>query len=167
MYRSHIMKWKASWSTCPHELTGYNQGTVHRCEYWLQCFGNHGGNVGISKYLHQVGATDAHMSRKNTHLHVCQDLLNQHEVEGDNCLDCIITSDKTWTKPGQIMNFDHYIVTLTKWKVQTSRIIQKKKTTFLLQHDNTRTILLHPLCSPDLGPPDFHLFRPVKYGLHG
>jgi len=71
---------------------------------------------------------------------------------------------------------------LTKLKARTSRVGPEKKTTFLLPH-NTRphtnvktmeyianliwTVLSHPLCSVDLVPSDFHLFWPMKDGLHG
>ena len=85
--------------------------------------------------------------------------------------------------PGTQTNYhlDNYIMMLTKLKTQTSR--PEKKTTFLLQHDNTRpctslnttehtvslgwTVLPHPLCSPDLVPSDFHLSESMKDGLHG
>ncbi|PNF14748.1 hypothetical protein B7P43_G08352 [Cryptotermes secundus] len=59
----------------------------------------------------------------------------------------------------------------------------EKQTTFRLQHDNARphtslvttahitkfgwTVLPHPPYSPDLAPSDFHLFGPMKDGLHG
>jgi hypothetical protein len=86
-------------------------------------------------------------------------------------------------EPGQIINCDHHIATLTKLKAPISRIRPEKKTTFLLQHDNARphtslktighvakfdrTALPHPPYSPDLVPSDFHLFRPMKGGLRG
>jgi len=86
-------------------------------------------------------------------------------------------------EPGQTINSDRYIGTLTKLKAWISRVRPEKKTTFLLQHDNTRphtslktvehtanlrwTVLPHPLYSPDLAPSDFHLFRPMKDGLRG
>ena len=41
-------------------------------------------------------------------------------------------------EPGQTINSDHYIVTLTKLKARISRVRPEKRTTFLLQHDNTR-----------------------------
>jgi histone-lysine N-methyltransferase SETMAR len=86
-------------------------------------------------------------------------------------------------EPGQIINSDHYIATLTKLKAQISRVRLEKKTTFLLQYDNARphtsletvehivnlgwTFVPHPLYSPDLVPSDFHLFGPMKDGLCG
>ena len=41
-------------------------------------------------------------------------------------------------QPGQTINSDCYIVTLTKLKAQISRVRPEKKTTFLSQHDNVR-----------------------------
>jgi len=87
-------------------------------------------------------------------------------------------------EPGQTINSDRYIATLTKLKARISRVRpEKKKTTFLLQHDNARphtslktvehianlgwTVLPHPPYSPDLAPSDFHLFGPMKDGLRG
>jgi len=172
--------------------------------------------------------------RKEHPMQVCQDLLNQYEAEGDSFLDCIITSDKTWShhyepeskrqsmewrhvnspskkkfktlpsvgkvmctvfwdrkgvillnflEPGQTINSDHYIVILTKLKARISRVRPEKKITFLLQQDNTRphtslktmehivilgwTVVPHPPFSPNLVRSDFHLFGPMKDGLHG
>ena len=84
-------------------------------------------------------------------------------------------------KPGQTINSDRYIATVTKLKARISRVRPEKKTTFLLQHDNARshanlktmehivklgwTVLPHPLYSRDLARSDFHLFRPMKDGL--
>ena len=86
-------------------------------------------------------------------------------------------------EPGQTINSDHYITTLTKLKARISRVRPERKTTFLLQHDNTRlhtslktvehvanlgwTVLPHPPYSPDLATSDFHLFGPMKDGLRG
>ena len=80
-------------------------------------------------------------------------------------------------EPRQTINSDHYFARLTKLKDWTSRFRQEK-TRFFLQHDNFRpntslktvediakcgwTVLPHPL---DLGPSNFHLFRPMKDGL--
>ena len=85
-------------------------------------------------------------------------------------------------KPGQTINSDRYIATVTKLKARISRVRPEKKT-FLLQHDNARphaslktmehivklgwTVLPHPSYSPDLAPSDFHLFRSMKDGLCG
>ena len=71
---------------------------------------------------------------------------------------------------------------LTKLNAQTFGIEPEKKTTLLLQHNSARphtslrtmgnvsilgwTVLQHPQCSPDLVPSDFHLFGPMKCGLH-
>jgi histone-lysine N-methyltransferase SETMAR len=41
-------------------------------------------------------------------------------------------------EPGQTVNSDYYIVTLTKLKAQISRVRPEKKTAYLLQHDNAR-----------------------------
>ena len=83
-------------------------------------------------------------------------------------------------EPGQTINSDRYIATLTKLKARISRVRSEKKTTFLLQHDvrpHTSlktvehianlgwTVLPHPPYSPDLAPFDFHLFGPMKVGL--
>jgi len=73
------------------------------------------------------------------------------------------------------------VMTLTKLKAQNSGTRSEKKTTFLLQHDNTRpytslniiehissigwTFLRHLPHSPDLMSSDFHLFGPIKEGL--
>jgi hypothetical protein len=128
---------------------------------------------------------------KNTHMQVCQDLLNQHKADSDSFPDRIITIDKMWChqyepeskqqsmewrqvnspskkkfktlpsaakvmcsvfwdrkwvilqdflKPGQTTNSDRYIAMFTKLKAQISRVRPEKKTTFLLQHNNTRPI---------------------------
>jgi len=81
----------------------------------------------------------------------------------------------------QAINFDCYLMTLTKLKTETSRVRAEKKMTFLLQCDNTRphstlksighiasvgcTVLPHPLFIWDLAPSDFHLFGMMKDGL--
>ena len=86
-------------------------------------------------------------------------------------------------EPGQIISSDLYIIMLTNLKARTSRIRPEKKTTFLLQHDNSLfhmnmktikyiaslgwTILPHPLYSPDLAPSDFLLFGLIKNGCMG
>ena len=86
-------------------------------------------------------------------------------------------------EPGQTINSDRYIATLTKLKARISRVRPEKKTTFLLQHDNARphtslktvehivslgwTVVPHPPYSPDLVPSDFHLFGLMKDGLRG
>jgi len=80
--------------------------------------------------------------------------------------------------PRQIMNSNCYTITVTKQKAWTSRIRPEKKTIFFLQHSNTRlpnslkimghidnlgwTVLPYPLCSFDLVPSVFYLFRPMK-----
>jgi len=85
--------------------------------------------------------------------------------------------------PGQTINSDCYITTLPKLKTRISGVRPEKKTTFLLQYDNTRphtslktvehivklawAVVPHPPYSPDLAPSDFHLFRLMKDGLHG
>ena len=84
--------------------------------------------------------------------------------------------------PRQTINSDNYIA-MTELKAWTSRVGPERKTTFLLQHDNTRphtslktmehianfcrTVPLHPLYSLDLVPSDFHLFGLMKDGPHG
>ena len=71
-------------------------------------------------------------------------------------------------EPRQTINSDYYIMTLSKLKAWTFRIGPKKKTTFLLQHNNARphtslktmehtasldwAVLSHPLYSPDFLP---------------
>jgi histone-lysine N-methyltransferase SETMAR len=84
--------------------------------------------------------------------------------------------------PGQTIKSGRYIPTLTKLKARISRVRPEKKTTFLLEHNNARphtslktvehianlgwTVLPHPSYSLDLAPSDFHLFGPIKDGLH-
>jgi hypothetical protein len=86
-------------------------------------------------------------------------------------------------EPGQTINSDCYMATLTKLKARISRVGPEKKTTFLLQHNNARPhsslrtighvakfgwiFLQHPSYSPELVPSDFHLFGPMKNGLRG
>jgi len=86
-------------------------------------------------------------------------------------------------EPGQTINSDRYVATLSKLKARISKVRPEKKTSFLLQHNNARphislktmkhivklgwTVVPHPPYSPDLAPSDFHLFGPVKDELHG
>ena len=86
-------------------------------------------------------------------------------------------------EPGQTINSDLYVATMTKLKAQISRVRPEKKTIFFLQHDNARpqtslktvehivnlgwTVVPHPPYSLDLAPSDFHLFGPMKDGLCG
>jgi len=86
-------------------------------------------------------------------------------------------------EPGYTINSDCYITTLTKLKAQISRVRPKKKTTFLLQHNNTRThtslktaehivnlgwtVVPHPTYSLEFELSDFHLFGSMKDGLRG
>jgi len=86
-------------------------------------------------------------------------------------------------EPGQTINSDRYIATLTKLKAQISRVRPEKKTVFLLQLDRARphtsfntvkhianlgwTVLQHPPYSPDLASSDFHRLGPMKDGLRG
>jgi len=86
-------------------------------------------------------------------------------------------------EPGQTINSDHYIATLTKLKAQISRVRPEKKITFLLQHDNARThtslktvehtvnlgwtVIPHSPYCPNLAPSDFQLFGLMKEGLCG
>lgn len=58
-------KWRASPSADPWESVDYNQGTVYRAEYWLQCFGNDGGNVRISQFIPDGSHQCSHRNRKN------------------------------------------------------------------------------------------------------
>jgi histone-lysine N-methyltransferase SETMAR len=87
-------------------------------------------------------------------------------------------------EPGQTINSDRYIATMTKLKTRISRVKPEKKT-FLLQHDNVRphtsmktvghianigwtvTVLPHPKYSPDLALSAVYLFGPMKDGLRG
>jgi hypothetical protein len=80
-------------------------------------------------------------------------------------------------EPGQTINSDRYVPTLTKLKVRISR------TSFLLKHDNARprtnintmehvadfgwTVLPDPQQRSDSAPCESHLFGPMKNGLHG
>ena len=47
MHSCHTTKWRLSQSAHPHKLVNYNQRTVYRVEYQLQCIENDDGNVGI------------------------------------------------------------------------------------------------------------------------
>jgi histone-lysine N-methyltransferase SETMAR len=86
-------------------------------------------------------------------------------------------------EPRQTIISDRYVATLTKLKARISRVRPEKKTTFILQHGNTRlhtslktmehivnlgwTVVSHPPYSPDLAPSDFHPFLSMKDGLRG
>ena len=86
-------------------------------------------------------------------------------------------------EPRQTISSDCCMTTLTKLNTQTSRVRPVKKTAFLLQCDTARphtslqtlehiaypgrTVLSHPLYSPDLTASDFHLFGMMENGLHG
>ena len=81
-------------------------------------------------------------------------------------------------QPGQPINSDRYIATLTKLKARISRVRPEKKTIFLCNritpgpHTSLKTVehivnlgwtvVPHPPCSPDLAPYDFHLLGPMK-----
>jgi len=47
MYCYHTKKWRVSWLTQLHKLADYDQGTLYRAKYCLQCVGNNGDNTGI------------------------------------------------------------------------------------------------------------------------
>ena len=81
----------------------------------------------------------------------------------------------------QTINFDLYIMILTKLNDQVSRVRPEEKTTFLLQSDNDRPhtslkimehiasfawTISHPPYSSDLVPSVFHPFVLMKDGLH-
>ena len=86
-------------------------------------------------------------------------------------------------EPRQTINSDCYSAVLTKLKALTCRVRLEKKTTFLLQCNNTRpntglytvkytanlgwTVLPQSLYSPDFVSSDFHLFITIKDRLHG
>jgi hypothetical protein len=90
---------------------------------------------------------------------------------------------RDFLEPGQTINSDRFIATLTKLKARISRVRPEKKTTFLLQQDNARPhtslktmghvakfgwiVLPHPLYGVDLATSDFNLFGPMKDGLRG
>ena len=101
MHSCHTTEWRASWSAHPCKLVNYNQRTVYRAEYHLQCVGNNSGNVGISQTLHQASSTNAHTGYTSFYtgwgIQVCQGLLNQFVAASISFLDCIITSDKIWS----------------------------------------------------------------------
>jgi len=44
----------------------YDQKTLYEAEYWLQCNGKNGGNIGILQILCQVDPTNAHAGRERT-----------------------------------------------------------------------------------------------------
>jgi len=66
VHSCHTVKWRAS--QLPHlcKLEDYNQETVYGYEYWIQCFWNDDGNVGISQSLHQLGPMSAHTGTEKT-----------------------------------------------------------------------------------------------------
>jgi len=87
-------------------------------------------------------------------------------------------------KPRQTINSDCYITVLTELKAGACTVRPDKKTTFLLQHNNSRphtslktverianldywTVLPHPPRSEGLAHSDFHLLGLMKDGLHG
>jgi len=86
-------------------------------------------------------------------------------------------------QPGQTINSDRYIATLTKLKARISRVRPEKKTIFLCNritrgpHTSLKTVehivnlgwtvVPHPPCSPDLAPYNFHLFGPMKDRTRG
>lgn len=47
-----------------HKPADYEQQNTYRAEYWLQCDGNDGDNVGMPQSLCQVGPTDVHIGIK-------------------------------------------------------------------------------------------------------
>jgi len=86
-------------------------------------------------------------------------------------------------EPGQTINSDRYIATLTKLKARNFQSQAREEDNLSLAIDNARphtslktvehianlgwTVLPHPPFSPDLAPSDFHLFGPIKDGLRG
>lgn len=49
---------KASQPVYPCEPANYDQETIFRAKYWLQCTGNDGSNVAISQSLHHTSPTN-------------------------------------------------------------------------------------------------------------
>ena len=83
-------------------------------------------------------------------------------------------------EPRQTISCDHYITMLTKLKAWVSKVRPEKKATFLLQHDNVRPhasskTMVHFASLRQSyhthhiiwKSSDFHLFGPMKGGLHG
>ena len=66
-------------------------------------------------------------------------------------------------EPGQTINYDRYIATLTKLKTRISRVRLEKKTTFLLQHNaRPHTSLKTVSTLPILGGLSYHTHRIVR-----
>ena len=68
MRSSHNMKWRVSWSAHPCESADYDQGTVYRAQYLLQCFRNNDCNNGknITEFVPGGSHECSHRNRKNT-----------------------------------------------------------------------------------------------------
>lgn len=100
----------------------------------------------------------------------------QHSVDTEICTvfwDWKGTVFLNFLEPGQTINSDCSIATLSELKAQTFRARPEKKTTFLLQYSNSRphtslktvehtvnlgcSVLPHPPQSLNLVPSDFHL----------
>ena len=48
-----------------HKSTDYNQGTVYRAKYWLQCVVNDGGNIEILQSFCQVGPINSYTGNES------------------------------------------------------------------------------------------------------
>jgi len=69
MHSSLTVKWRASWSAHPHKSMDYDQGSVYKAEYWLQCVGNNVGNIRIShKWVPQMPTQE----QKEYHTHLSE-----------------------------------------------------------------------------------------------
>jgi len=59
-------KWRKSQSNHLHKSVDYDQGTVYRTEYLLQCIGNGAGNIRVSQSLFKLGPIIAHTGTERT-----------------------------------------------------------------------------------------------------
>ena len=66
MHSYHTTKQRASQSAHSCESVDYDQGTVYRAEYWLQCIENNNGNIVISQSLCQGSPMDANTWSEGT-----------------------------------------------------------------------------------------------------
>jgi len=133
----------------------YDQETVCRAQYQLQCIGNNDGNTGILQSLCQEDSMDAHTGKKEHCMQVCQES-KWKSMERQYVNSPLKEKFKTQPSAGKVMcslfwsrkrailldfqdsaqtlNSDHYIMMLTKLKAWTSRSRSEKKTTFFLKN---------------------------------
>ena len=77
-----------------HKSVGYNQGTVYKIEYQLQCIGNDGGTLECCKVWPRWVLS--HTQTERTPYASLSGPIAPVWAEGDSFLDCIITGDEMW-----------------------------------------------------------------------